>query len=375
MSDRPRIDQTELDDLMSRTNLSDLFGRYGVPSKGNSPIKWVTCCFHGENTPSLKIDDKRGQYHCFGCGASGNHIRFLMEYVGQKFHEAVETLGGTRLITKEERDQIEANRRKIEQEERQRQERTRSAVERIFDAGKPVAGTHVEAYLAARGLPVVSRWTFDLRFVPDLTYRGFVDEDAGEAVDLGKFPAMIAAIRDRHDKIIGLHRTYLDQSKPVKLSPPGDARRNKAKKVMGEQRGGMIRLSPPAPHLTMGEGIETSQAWFALGYGDEETAIAAAVSLGNMSGSSTGSSPHPKDDRKRVPNGDPDMDRPGLVLPTWVQSVTLLGDGDSDPYMTRARLLVAARRYHRSGRGVFIHMAPDGCDWNDVLVRDEEAAG
>jgi hypothetical protein len=106
---------------------------------------------------------------------------------------------------------------------------------------------------------------------------------------------------------------------------------------------------------------------------DADMAIAAAVSLGNLSGSATGSAPHPADPTKRVPNGEPDMDRPGLVIPRLVETVTLIGDGDSDPHMTRARLLVAARRFHRGGVGVFVQMAPEGKDFADLLA-DEAAA-
>lgn len=367
-----RIDPTELEDLKSRTPISEIFARYGVKGKGGPRAQWANCCFHGEKTPSLKINDERGSYHCFGCGASGDHFDALRELGGKTFAEAVEVLGGVRLITKEERQVIEERKQKWDAEEKQKRERARSSSERLFADGKPIAGTHVEAYLSARGLPVVPRWTADLRFVAELSYRGFVDADADEAVDLGAFPAMIAAIRNREGAIIGIHRTYLDPKKPAKLDPPGDKRRNKAKKVMGEQRGGMIRLSPMGRRLAIGEGIETSQAWYALGMGDGETAVAAGVSLGNLSGGSTGSLPHPRDENKTVPNGQPDLDRPGLILPREVEEVTLIGDGDSDPAMTRARLLVAARRFHQAGVAVFVSMAPDGCDFCDVLSSDME---
>jgi len=368
-----RIDQAELDDLKARTPLSKLMADFGVRSKGGTKVRWANCCFHGEKTPSLKINDERGQYHCFGCGASGDHIRFLIEHAGQTFHKAVETLGGARLLTTEERAAIGERRRKLDEEERATRQRSRTASERLFGEAKPIAGTHAAAYLKARNLPVVPRWTFDLRFAPALTYRGYASADADETTELGTFPAMVAAIRDSGGAIIGLHRTYLDPERPSKLSPPGDQRRNKAKKVMGDQRGGMIRLSPPARHLALGEGIETSQAWYALGMaGDGEVAIAAAISLGNLSGGATGSAPHPKHEGRTVPNGEPDMDWPGVVLPREVEHVTLIGDGDSDPHMTRARILVAARRFHRLGFAVSVSMAPDGADFSDVLSAESE---
>lgn len=371
-----RIDAAELADLKSRTPLSDLFGRYGVRGRGKAggSAIWTRCCFHAEKSASLKINDQRGVYHCFGCGASGDHFDVLRELGGKSFGEAVEVLGGARLLTTEERAAIAERQRVFDEEERRSRERARTASERIFGAAVPLAGTHAEAYLAARHLPVVPRWTFDLRFVASLAYRGFPDENADDPVDLGAFPAMVAAIRDRDGKQIGLHRTYLDPARPAKVTPPGDARRNKAKKVMGDMLGGMILLSPPARSLVVGEGIETSQSWFALGLaGDENMAVAAGITLGNMSGSSTGSSPHPVRDGATIPNGIPDMDRPGMLLPRHVEHVTLLGDGDSEPYMTRARLLVGARRFHRQGVGVSVCMAPDGKDFSNVLA-DESAS-
>lgn len=363
----PRIDATELADIKARTLLSDVFKKFGVTGKGRGKTIWANCCFHGEKTPSLKINDERGTFHCFGCGASGDHFTVLSELGGKSFHEAVEVLGGTRLITTEERAEIERRQREFDERERKDRERARTASERLFNEGRPVAGTHVEAYLSARGLPVVPRWTFDLRYMPSLIYRGFKDDDADETVELGAFPAMVAAIRDRDGKIMGLHRTYLDPERPAKLQPPGDSRRNGAKKVMGDQRGGMILLSPPAKTLAIGEGIETSQAWYALGLGDGDVSVAAGVSLGNISGSSAGSAPHPAREDRTVPNGFPDFDRPGLLLPRHVENVVLLGDGDSDPHMTRARLLVAARRFHQQGVGVMVQVAPDGKDFADLL--------
>lgn len=369
-----RIDATEIADLKARTPLSEVFKKFGVSGKGRGKTIWANCCFHGEKTPSLKINDEQGTFHCFGCGANGDHFTVLSELGGKSFHEAVEVLGGVRLITAEERAEIEERDRQWREQERKDRERARSSSERLFNEGRPIVGTHVEAYLAARGLPVVPRWTFDLRFLPSLTYRGFRDDDANESVDLGAFPAMVAAIRDRDGRLIGLHRTYLDPERPTKLMPPGDPRRNKAKKVMGEQRGGMILLSPPAKCMALGEGIETSQAWYALGLGGDDVALAAAVSLGNLSGSATGSSPHPVHADRTVPNGIPDRDRPGILLPRHVETVILIGDGDSDPHMTRARLLVAARRFNAAGVGVMVSMAPDGKDFADVLAEQEEAA-
>lgn len=366
-----RIDPAELDDLKSRTLLSAVFEKYGIKSKGGKKAKWAVCCFHAEKSGSLKINDERGRYRCFGCGAAGDHFTVLQELGGKTFMEAVEVLGGARLITVEERQAIEARNKEWQEEEQKAIEKTRKSIQHTFAVGKPIGGTAVEEYLKARGLRAGRTWTFDLRYVPNLTYRGFSTADAEESVELGAFPAMVAAIRNPSGEIIGLHRTYLDPDEPRKLTPPGDQRRNKAKKVLGEQRGGFIRLSADGPRLAVGEGIETSQSWFAMGYGGDDVAIGAAVSLGNLSGGAMGSSEHPDDPAKRIPNGVPDMDRPGMLLPACVRELIILGDGDSDPAMTRARLVVAGRRFRRQGLSVFVSMAPAGLDFSDVLQNDD----
>jgi DNA primase len=168
-----RIDQAELDDLKSRTLLSAVFEKYGIKSKGGRNAKWAVCCFHAEKSGSLKINDERGRYHCFGCGAAGDHFTVLTELGGKTFMEAVEVLGGVRLITVEERQAIEVRNNEWQEEERKAVERTRKSIQHTFATGKPIAGTAVEEYLKGRGLRAGKYWTFDLRFLPDLIYRGF----------------------------------------------------------------------------------------------------------------------------------------------------------------------------------------------------------
>lgn len=53
---------------------------------------WACCPFHGEKSPSFSVRPDKGFYHCFGCGASGNVITFLMNYEHLTFPEALEKL-------------------------------------------------------------------------------------------------------------------------------------------------------------------------------------------------------------------------------------------------------------------------------------------
>jgi len=85
-----------LEEIRARVPVSAVVGsRVTFDRKKTSVSRgdfWACCPFHGEKTPSFHCDDRRGRYHCFGCGVSGDHFRFLMELDGLPFHEAVERL-------------------------------------------------------------------------------------------------------------------------------------------------------------------------------------------------------------------------------------------------------------------------------------------
>ena len=87
----PRIPQHFLDDLLGRTDIVALIGgRIQMKKAGRD---YQACCpFHNEKTPSFTVSPTKQFYHCFGCGAHGNALRFLMEYDRLEFLDAVETL-------------------------------------------------------------------------------------------------------------------------------------------------------------------------------------------------------------------------------------------------------------------------------------------
>ena len=71
----------------------DLIDGYVPLKKAGSNYK-ACCPFHNEKTPSFSVSAAKQFYHCFGCGASGTAISFLMEYDHLEFREAVEKLAG-----------------------------------------------------------------------------------------------------------------------------------------------------------------------------------------------------------------------------------------------------------------------------------------
>ena len=86
-----RIPQSFIDDLIDRTELVDLISGYVKLKKSGS--NYMACCpFHNEKTPSFSINPNKQFYHCFGCGAGGNALSFLMDYEKRSFPEAIEAL-------------------------------------------------------------------------------------------------------------------------------------------------------------------------------------------------------------------------------------------------------------------------------------------
>jgi DNA primase len=78
-------------DLLNRIDIVDLIERYVPLKKGGA--NYSACCpFHSEKTPSFTVSHSKQFYHCFGCGAHGNAISFLMEYQGLGYIDAIKDL-------------------------------------------------------------------------------------------------------------------------------------------------------------------------------------------------------------------------------------------------------------------------------------------
>ncbi len=85
------IPQHFIDDLIARADIVDVLGRRLQLRKAGREYK-ANCPFHDEKTPSFTVSPQKGFYHCFGCGAHGTALGFLMEYEHLSFPEAVEAL-------------------------------------------------------------------------------------------------------------------------------------------------------------------------------------------------------------------------------------------------------------------------------------------
>lgn len=88
------IPQHFIDDLLARADIVELIGRR-IPLKKAGREFQACCPFHSEKTPSFTVSPTKQFYHCFGCGAHGSALGFLMEYDRLSFPEAVEELASS----------------------------------------------------------------------------------------------------------------------------------------------------------------------------------------------------------------------------------------------------------------------------------------
>ena len=162
-----RFSDQFLDEIRERVPISDVVGRRvsfdrrkSQPSKGDY---WGCCPFHGEKTPSFHCEDRKGRYYCFGCQASGDHFRFLVELDGMSFPEAVEALAnevGLELPRADPRAEERAKARAsladvMELAARWYQERLAEA-----------EGAKARAYLRERGLSPAVQARFAIGYAP-----------------------------------------------------------------------------------------------------------------------------------------------------------------------------------------------------------------
>ena len=88
------IPDSFIQDLLARTDIAEVVGRYVQLRKGGANLLGL-CPFHNEKSPSFTVSPTKQFYHCFGCGAHGSAITFLMEHTGAAFPEAVRALAAS----------------------------------------------------------------------------------------------------------------------------------------------------------------------------------------------------------------------------------------------------------------------------------------
>ncbi len=224
-----------LDELRGRVPVSDVVGKRVKLAKKGREFSGL-CPFHSEKTPSFTVNDDKAFYHCFGCGAHGDVIRFVTETEGLTFPEAVGKLAGMAGMEVP----------KATPEERQRAERAKSLQEaceaalRFFRRRlEGPDGATALAYLQRRGLKPETVEAFRLGWAPDgrsalkqaLTGEGFPEamlveagllikpEDGGESYDRFR-GRVIFPIADRRGRTIAFGGRALGDIQPKYLNSP-----------------------------------------------------------------------------------------------------------------------------------------------------------
>ncbi|QPB18273.1 DNA primase [Rhizobium sp. 007] len=163
-----RFSNSFLDEIRDRVQISDVIGRRVSWDKRKTNVSrgdyWACCPFHGEKSPSFHCEDRKGRYHCFGCGVTGDHFRFLTELEGLSFPEAVQQIADMAGVAMPIADPVMEKR---EKERGSLQDVMELATQFFQDQLQTANGARGRAYLRDRGLTGRTIDTFRLGFAPD----------------------------------------------------------------------------------------------------------------------------------------------------------------------------------------------------------------
>jgi DNA primase len=206
-----RFGNSFLDEIRDRVPISTIVGRKVTfdrkkSNQGRGDF-WGCCPFHGEKSPSFHCEDRKGRYHCFGCGVSGDHFKFLTEQEGLSFPEAVELVAGLAGVPMPARDPEMEKREKEQASLFDVMELAVKYFEEQLQAGQ---GAKARGYLRERGLSAATQQQFRLGYASDsrnalkeyLAGKG-IAKDQIEACGLVVFGDDIAVSYDRfRDRIM-----------------------------------------------------------------------------------------------------------------------------------------------------------------------------
>jgi DNA primase len=240
-------------EIRARIPVSTVVGRVvELKKRGNEHTG--LCPFHNERTPSFTVNDKKGFFHCFGCGQHGDALAFVMQRQGLEFQAAVQLLESESGLRHLQQARPAPPPPKVRQAE---DVKKAEAVARIWRETVPLdRGGVVDRYLRGRCMvppadygfsfgdtAANGGWPPDLRFCAELWH--------GE--EKRRMPGMVTGMR-RGGAVVAVHRTYLKVT-GVGVTKAGTSR---DKVMFGDVAGSMILLGPVSDKMIGGEGIETS---------------------------------------------------------------------------------------------------------------------
>ncbi len=246
-----QIPQRFIDDLLARVDVVEVVGERVKLKKAGRNHSGL-CPFHQEKSPSFTVSADKQFYHCFGCGAHGNALRFLMEYENLRFPEAVEQLAA--------RLGMEVPREGADDPRAQARERKRKEGVNLLELSasfyrerlKMPEAEAARRYLADRGLSPEVQQAFAIGYAPagwdvlkrHLLERGVADavqieygllvhhEDSGRTYDRFRDRVMFP-IRDIRGRTIAFGGRVLGDAKPKYLNSPETPVFHKGRELYG----------------------------------------------------------------------------------------------------------------------------------------------
>lgn len=240
MSTRGQIPEGFIQELLSRVDIAEVVGRHVELRRGGANLLGL-CPFHGEKSPSFTVSPSKQFFHCFGCGAHGDALRFLMDHTGVGFVDAVHDLAQRAGLQVPETPMDPAERERAAQAKARRLGIT-EVLERASEhyAAQLKENPRAIDYLRRRGLDGLTARRFGLGYAPEgwrslasgfpryddnvLVESGLVivqGEDEANHKRYDRFRDRIMfPIRSVQGEVIGFGGRVLDQGEPKYLNSP-----------------------------------------------------------------------------------------------------------------------------------------------------------
>ena len=349
-----RIPRQFIDDLLVRVDIVDLIDSR-VPLKKVGSNFVARCPFHTEKTPSFSVNRNRQTYHCFGCGAGGNAISFLIDYAHLGFVEAVEDLAAFIGVDvpREAVDQVDFS--------------SKQDTSRLYALLEQVAAFYVEQlrsnegkvaidYLKQRGLTGEIARDFGLGYAPNSWDALLARFDQQTLVDAGMLVVkedgkvydrfrgrLMFPIRDKRKRVIGFGGRVLDDSLPKYLNSPETDIFSKGKEVYGLCE--LLEHKAKPERILIVEGYMDVIALAQYGVHNAVAALGTATSKVHMD-----------------------------LLFRFASELVFCFDGDNAGRQAAWKAVEAALPSLRDGRQIKIMLLPQGHD-PDSMIREESLQG
>lgn len=239
------IPESFVQELLARVDIVDVVERY-VPLKKTGANYSACCPFHSEKSPSFTVSPSKQFYHCFGCGAHGSAIGFLMQHAGIGFIEAVEDLAGSVGLTVPQEERHQAQR--AQQARRAPLTELMAQAMRFYRQQLKDSPKAIE-YLKQRGLSGEVAARFGLGYAPDEWQgleRVFPDYSDAALVECGlvivneqgrrydRFrDRVMFPILDQRGNVIGFGGRVMGQGEPKYLNSPETPLFEKGRELYG----------------------------------------------------------------------------------------------------------------------------------------------